>query len=133
MHLFFLVYRCLIFLSHVHRQTAINTEIERKKHFFLLLGKGIDCEEDQFKCTNVNTNAILSINQWNRYIHGGRLVQSQYCVLNLRERGFHRVRALLAGKVFCRTVQDCTLSLVYLYRMYSVLGILPRINCTQVQ
>ncbi len=34
--------------------------------------------------------------------------------------------------VFRHTVHDWKLSLVYLYRVYSVLVILPRLNCTQV-
>jgi hypothetical protein len=55
------------------QQETLKLKEKKKPFFFHLLGKGIDCEEGQFKCTNVNTNAILSINQWNRYIHGGRL------------------------------------------------------------
>jgi hypothetical protein len=36
-------------------------------------------------------------------------------------------------KIFHRTVQDFTLSLASLFRMYSVLVIRPRLNCTQVE
>jgi len=35
-------------------------------------------------------------------------------------------------RFFC-TVQDCTLSFVYLYRMYSVLVILTRLKCIQIE
>ncbi len=50
-----------------------------------------------------------------------------------RERGFYRVRALLARQRFFavpdRIVQS-TLSVVYLHRLHSVLVILSRLDCT---
>jgi hypothetical protein len=36
------------------------------------------------------------------------------------------------AQVFSRNVEDCTVSQVYLHRMYSVLVILLRLNCTRV-
>ncbi len=34
------------------------------------------------------------------------------------------------SKIFRRAVQDCTLSLFYFYKTYSLLVILPRLTCT---
>ncbi len=46
----------------------------------------------------------------------------------------YQLPAMLAReKVFRRTVQDCTLSLIYLFWMYLMFVILPRPNCTQVE
>jgi hypothetical protein len=57
---------------------------------------------------------------------------SSYFVIPGREASTE-YKPYWTGKIFRRTVQDFTLSLVSLYRMYSVLVIRPRLNCIRVE
>jgi hypothetical protein len=55
----------------------------------------------------------------------------QYYICKPRERGLYRIRE------YELTIQKCKLSIIYLYilyvQVYSMLVILPRLKCTQVE
>ncbi len=72
----------------------------------------------------------------NGVVHGGRLEELSLCIfislIPEREASTEYIPCE-PGKIFRCTVQDCTLSLVYFYKMYSVLVILPRLTFTQLE
>jgi hypothetical protein len=65
------------------------------------------------------------------FCHGGRLKQSSISIsfFNSRERGLYRLRALLARqRFFAALYRAAHLLSFYLYKMYSLLVILPRLR-----
>ncbi len=78
--------------------------------------------------------SLLSIRRGIFYLPRAHTVKwiSQYDISQIRQRDLHRIQTLLSrAKVFRHTLQDCNLSLINLFWLYSMLVILPKLNCTQ--
>ncbi len=104
----------------------IRGEIEQRK---------LSVQQKKFRWSDKTGKKIFFERRWSDTIGfklSDTIGQSR---LQLRDSGLYRVRALLARQgIFaapCRSVHF--FSFIYIYRMYSVLVILTRLYCTQVE